>query len=475
MHKHKISRRKFLGQASCSALGSATFMSSALNLGAINTAAARPHIIDAAGDYKALVCVLLAGGCDSHNMLIPTVSSEYDAYKGIRGDLALDLSDVNNITPLNTGGKTYGIHNGMPQLRQLFNDGKASFIANVGTLIEPILNKNDFEYGNKRLPLGLYSHSDQIMQWQTSVPQDRSAVGVGGRIADMLKDMNSIQEVSMNISLDGKNRFQAGNSVIEYSIGNDPNPQNIGIQSFPSWWSNSGFLTEQRNNAINSLMEDRYSNIFQNTYASLTRQTVDSVEILRDAISKRPGYGTQFPDNNLGQDLRMMADIISVQDHLGAKRQIFFTTIGGWDHHDEVLNNQAAMLPIVDSALGAFHSSMVDLNMEDNVTVFTISDFGRTLTSNMQGSDHAWGGNSIVLGGAVNGGNVLGEYPILNNSNPLNLDDRGRFIPTTSVDELYAELALWFGVSINDLSYILPNIGNFNNYATNPAPVGIFS
>ncbi len=473
-HNH-ISRRKFLGQASCAAVGSTAFLSTALNLGVINTAAARPHIINSAGDYKALVCVLLAGGCDSHNMLVPTTTSEYNAYTSIRGDLALPTSSLQEITPNNTGGKTYGIHEGMPLLKALFEADKAGFIANIGTLIEPISNLNDFEYGNKKLPLGLYSHADQIMQWQTSVPQDRSAVGVGGRMADILKDMNSISEVSMNISLNGKNRFQAGNTVIEYSIGNNPNPESIGIQSFPSWWSNSGFLTEQRNQAINSLVDDRYTNIFQDTYADLTRQTVESVGVIRSAISKRPGYATTFPDTKLAQDMRMMADMISVQNHLGANRQIFFTTFGGWDHHDEVLNNQGAMLPVLDGALGSFYSSMEDLNMQDNVTVFTISDFGRTLTSNMQGSDHAWGGNSIVLGGAVNGGNILGQYPTLNLDNPLNLDDRGRFIPTTSVDELYAELALWFGVSINDLGYILPNIGNFNDYSTNAAPIGIFS
>lgn len=479
--KNRLSRRKFLGEASCAALGSTTFLSTALNLGLLNTAAARPHIIGPEGDYKALVCILLAGGADSHNILVPTTSNEYQSYDGIRGDLALGLSDVQNINPNNTPGRTFGIHNGMPQLKTLFDNNKASFIANVGTLVEPIANKNDFLYGNKNLPLGLYSHADQIMQWQTSVPQDRSAVGVGGRMADILKDMNSIDTVSMNISLDGKNRFQAGNTVIEYSIGNDPTPENIGIESLTPWWSNSGYLTEQRNKGINSLMGDVYSNIFQDTYAGLTRQTIESVDIMRSAIGKKPGYPTIFPsaappsNNYLAQDLRMMADMISVQNHLGAKRQIFFTTFGGWDHHDEVLDNQAEMLPKLDAAIGAFYNAMVDLGCEDQVALFTISDFGRTLTSNMQGSDHAWGGNSIIVGGQVNGGNVLGDYPELSNNNDLNLDERGRFIPTTSVDEVYAELALWFGVSLNDLSYILPNIGNFNNYNSNPAPVGLFT
>jgi uncharacterized protein (DUF1501 family) len=473
--KRKISRRRFLGEASCAAIGSTTFLSTALNLGMINTAAARPHILEAESDYKALVVILLAGGADSHNFIIPTTTSEYAAYQGIRGDLALALGNVTNITPANAGGKTYGVHNAMPNVVNLFNQNKLAFVTNVGTLIEPVLNKNDFQYGNKNLPLGLYSHADQIMQWQTSVPQNRSAVGVGGRMADMLKDMNTIDAISMNISLDGKNRFQAGNSVIEYSISNDPNPENIGIQSFPSWWSNSGFLTEQRDNAISNLVEDVYTNIFQDTYADLTRQTIESVELFKSAISKKTGFPTVFPNTNLAQDLRMMADVISVQQHLGAKRQIFFTTFGGWDHHDEVLQNQQNMLPVLDGALGSFYSALTDMNCTDQVTVMTISDFGRTLTTNNQGSDHAWAGNSLIMGGAINGGRLIGTYPELTLTNDLNLDSRGRFIPQISVDQLYAEVALWFGVSVNDLGYILPNIGNFNNYATTPAPYQIFT
>jgi len=186
MSKHHLSRRRFLGQASCAALGSSSFLSTALNLGMINTAAARPHIIGAAGDYKAIVCILLAGGADSHNFLVPTTSSEFSLYQNIRGDLALTEGQLQSI---NTGGKTYGIHESMPNMKDLFDRSKMSFIANVGTLIEPISNRTEWESGLKHIPLGLFSHSDQIMQWQTSVPQDRSAVGVGGRMADILKKL----------------------------------------------------------------------------------------------------------------------------------------------------------------------------------------------------------------------------------------------------------------------------------------------
>lgn len=475
--KKNYSRRQFLGEASCAALGSTAFLSSVLNLGMINTVAARPHIVGASGDYKAIVCVLLAGGLDSHNMLVPTDPTPYADYTNIRADLALPLTTNGNpffldINPDNSA-RSFGLHPSMPNVKNLFDQQQLSFISNIGTLVEPIANANQFYSGVKQMPLGLYSHSDQIMQWQTSVPQDRGALGVAGRMADILQDMNTIDKISMNISLSGKNRYQAGNQVLEYAIGNDEG--DIGITSFPPWWGQSGFLSDKRNEASSSIVEHSYNNIFQETYASMANQTIEAEQIFKSGLARRPGYPTTFSGSKLSQDMRMMADVISVQNHLGANRQIFFTTFGGWDHHNEVLDNQAVMLPVVDNALGEFFSAMQDINMQDNVTVMTISDFGRTLTSNGNGSDHAWGGNSLILGGAVNGRNVFGDYPDLSLSNDLNLDDRGRLIPTISVDELYADVALWFGVSPNDLDYILPNIGNFYSHSPGSSPLGLFS
>ena len=470
----KISRRNFLGQASCAAIGSTAFLSTALNLGMINTAAARPHILQNPNDYKAIVCILLAGGADSFNMLMP-VDGRYNDYVNVRGanDLALrkdaDMNGPAQILPLNS---EYGVHHTMTAVANLFNQGNLSFLANIGTLIEPIMDINDLEFGNKKIPLGLYSHADQIMQWQTSVPQNRSAVGVGGRMADILSDMSTINGVSMNISLDGKNRFQAGNQVLEFSLANNSTVDNLGFQGFPSWYSNAGFLGQRRNEVVNNLVEDVYSNIFQKTYGSLTRQTIASIDTFKAALSKKEDVTAHFtPDVRLSQDLRMMAEVMSIQNDLGNNRQIFFTTFGGWDHHDDVIGNQERMLPILSNAMGELHSALGQLGLQDKVTTFTISDFGRTLTSNGNGSDHAWGGNSMIMGGAVDGGKIIGSYPEFDLSmNALNIDERGRFIPTTSVDKFYADIATWFGVSTNDLSYILPNIGNFD-----ASPLGIFS
>ena len=479
--KRTISRRQFLGQASCAAIGSTAFLSTALNLGMINTVAARPHILSNGNDYKAMVCILLAGGADSFNMLVPTTAADYAEYAAVRGNLALPYNTgtppQNQILDLNgtdTLDKTYGVHQGMGAVRDLYNAGDLAFISNIGTLIEPIGDADGLYTGGKQLPLGLYSHADQIMQWQTSVPQSRSAVGVGGRMADILKDMGGIDAVSMNISLDGKNRFQAGNMVNEFSIPNNATVDNLGFEAPPFWWPSQGYLAQTRNQAVNNLVEDVYSNIFQKTYGSLTRQTVESIEVFKSALARKTDIPVTFSDNRLSQDLRMMADIISVNKHLGNQRQIFFTTFGGWDHHDEVLNNQNRMLPVLSDAMSEFQQAMNHLGLQDDVVTFTISDFSRTLTSNGNGSDHAWGGNAMIMGGAIDGGKIYGNYPVLNLNESLNIDERGRFVPTTSVDEFYAELALWFGASPNDLSYILPNIGNFYSYSPSTPPIGMF-
>jgi len=473
-----ISRRNFLGQASCAAIGSTAFLSSALNLGMINTLSARPHILNNSGDYKAMVCILLAGGADSFNMLVPTDTAEFNAYQDVRGSLALEQNDLLPITPHNTNGRTFGIHGGMTRARDLFNADKLSFISNIGTLVEPIANLNDLESGNRKLPLGLFSHSDQIMQWQTSVPQSRTAVGIGGRMADILNDMQTTGGVSMNISLAGKNRFQAGKTVVEFALSNTATPDNLNIGVLPGW-GNAGYLAHARDNAIGGMVEDVYSNIFQDTYSGLTRQTFESTNLFKTALAKKPDSPATFSDTRLSQDMRMISEMISVQQHLGNNRQIFFTTFGGWDHHDEVLGSQGQMLPVLSDALGEFYDALAYLGKQDDVVTFTISDFGRTLSSNGNGSDHAWGGNQLIMGGAVDGGKIQGTYPSLQlANNPLNIDERGRLIPTTSVDEFYAELALWFGVSPNDLNYILPNLSNF--YSPQPltpdyAPIGLFA
>ncbi len=468
-------------------MGSTTLLSTLTQLTSLNGAMGKqPSNAAYPTDYKALVCILLSGGVDSYNMLIPmgvnaSGDNGFNEYKAIRSDLAV-LNPIALTNPQCVGFRdftcnygAFGVHPQMPGVRDLFNSGKLSFISNIGTLVEPILNKTQFDSGLKKLPLGLYSHNDQMMQWQTSVPQSRDALGFGGRMADLLNAANSITEVSMNISLSGKNTFQRGQNISEYSISNNVLPNNVGFQALPEWWGNSGYLTDLRNATMDSLVSQNYANLLKKTYASNTKTATAAFAVFKEALTKVPTLATPFPGSRLAADLLAIAKIISVRSQLGAKRQIFFVNYGGWDMHDDLLFGLESKLPVVSQALKAFYDATVELGVADKVTSFTISDFGRTITSNGKGSDHAWGGNQIVMGGAVNGGRVMGAYPKMDENYPLNVSFRGNFIPAVSTDEFYAELALWYGISPSDLCYVLPNLGNFYSYSAGHYPIGFMN
>jgi uncharacterized protein (DUF1501 family) len=486
-----MNRRDFIRQSSCAAMGSTTLLSTLTNLGAVNGAmSGNMSNVKSNEDYKALVCILFSGGMDSFSTLIPSGTTTggdngFIDYKNVRSDLAVQLSSsllqLNNPqctgfrgVPCNYG--SFGVHPAMSGVRDLFNSGKLAFMSNIGTLVEPVMNYTQFDSGLKKLPLGLYSHSDQAMQWQTSVPQSREALGVGGRLADLLHASNSHQEISMNISLDGKNTFQRGQDIAEYAISNNINPNNVGITALPSWWGNSGFLTQQRNNAVDSLVSKVYDNLLRKTYSTTAKSSIAAFDIFKEALKKVPSIITPSPDTSLSKDLQAIAKIMSVRSPLGAKRQIFFVNYGGWDMHSNLVNGMNDQLLIVSQALKAFYDTTAELGIAENVTTFTISDFARTITSNGLGADHAWGGNMMVMGGAVNGGKIFGTFPKMDViSNPQNVSFRGNFIPSISTDEMYAELALWYGVSPYDLCYVLPNLSNFYTYSPNNYPVGFMN
>ncbi|MEM8931620.1 MAG: DUF1501 domain-containing protein [Acidobacteriota bacterium] len=466
------SRRRFLGQASCSAVGATSLFSSLLNLRAAGALAASstavPTIQPAAAlpgnDYKALVCLFLAGGNDSFNMLVPRGSAEHAEYTTVRADLALPAASLLPITPATSDGRTYGVHPGMPEVAQLFADRRLSFVANVGSLVEPT-TKAGVISGSAKLPLGLYSHSDQIMQWQTSLPDQRTSLGWAGRTADLLHTSNSDSTVSMNLSLGGTNAFQSGSRVVPYSIRSS-GTGSIGIHGY----GESGLFNQLRTSAINSLLDQQYQNLFIDTFARGTKGAIDAHQRYSSAIGGFAPMATTYSTNPVSQSFQMVARTIAARQALGVRRQTFFILFGGWDHHDEVLNAQAAMLPVVSKGLGEFHQALTELGMLDDVVTFTASDFARTLTSNGRGSDHAWGGHHMVMGGPVRGGDLYGTYPQLYADNPLDTG-RGRLIPTLSCDEYFAELALWFGVAPSDLSTVLPNIGRFYTPGSG-APIG---
>ncbi len=478
----KLNRRQFLGQASCAAVGATTLLSSLASLRVTNKLLSTQ--LTPMDDYKALVCILLAGGNDSYNMLVPFGQTEYDEYAATRSNLALARETIRPLSQQSPIGKDLGIHPSFGSLQavpgfenttrieDLYQSQKLAFIANVGTLIEPLQNYQEFENGMKRLPLGIYSHSDQIEQWQTALPQSRSSIGWGGRMADLLQEGDTQTSISMNISLAGRNVFQSGQTVLEYSISNQGDGVE-GIKSFPGWWNNAGFLEQIREDAVKDMAAQMYANVFQDTYGSLTDSSLETIEAFQEAIQNVGSFQTAFSEEALSQDLQMIARTIAANQAIGTKRQTFFTTFGGWDHHDEVMNNQMYMLGVVSAAVGEFMSALEEVNLQDKVGLFIISDFARTLTSNGNGSDHAWGGNVFVAGGEVKGGQVYGSYPdtyIM--GNPLMVSPRGNFIPTIASDLYFAELALWFGISPHDLHLVLPNIGNFYDVNSGQPPIG---
>ena len=462
--QNKYSRRKFLGTMSCAAVGSTTFFSTLFNLQAMNAASlsSAPAMANEE-DYRALVCIMLGGGNDSFNMVVPTSNEHYNEYVNTRSNQALAQNTLLGLDPVSYNEKELGLHPSMPELKGLFDQGKLAVLCNVGTLVQPTTKSGYFNGAS--LPFGLYSHIDQDRQWQTSVPQTNSPTGWAGRLADMVQAANTNQDISMNISLAGKNIFQLGDNVAEYSIL-PTGTGSIGITGF----GGTSTFDQIRTGAVNSLMEQQYQDIFKQTYASTVKASQNTHELFSSAVGGS-NLTTVFSGNELSQSLQMVARTIKVRNELGVTRQTFFVRLDGWDHHDELLNNQNEMLGMVSKAMSEFQTALAELNIEDCVTTFTISDFARTLTSNGNGTDHAWGGNVLVMGNKVIGQEVYGSYPSLALNGDLEVGG-GVLIPQISTDEYFAELALWYGVSKSDLPLLFPNIGNFYNTMSAAAPLG---
>lgn len=454
------SRRTFLTHSCGLGVAAATSTSTMLSLGFARQAAAHNH----GGDYKALVCIMLAGGNDAYNMLVPYDQDQYDEYRTFRSDLALER---NNLLPLpeNDEGRIYGLHSGMADIEQLYRQGEVAIVNNVGTLLEPI-DPVALQEGRAKVPIGLYSHSDQQMQWQTAVSYSRSATqGWAGRIAD-LQGPELANGISMNISLNGTNVFQSGERAVPYNI----HANGDGAQSIWAYGDDGGY-NSKRKQMIDDVFDVHHDNLLRNEYSLRMRRAIDNAKTFVEAIQQAPDIQTTFIDQRLSTAMHQIARVISVREVLGATRQTFYVLIGGWDHHDEVLNNQARMLPYVSYAMSRFRDALREIGVYDQVTTFTISDFGRTLTSNGKGSDHGWGAHHLVMGGAVNGGKMYGMYPTLHQNHPMDTG-RGVFMPTTSTEQYFAELALWFGVAPTDLDRVLPNIRNFYAPGSLETPLG---
>lgn len=454
-----IDRRRFLRKSLHAALGGVALYSAPGTLRLISAAAAeRPYAFN---DYKALVCVFLFGGNDSFNTLAPISGSERGDYAASRGAIAVPAGDLHALVPAVGGGAAnYGLHPALTEIAGLFNAGKAAVVANVGGLLHPT-TQAEYQSGTVPVPPQLFSHSDQSVQWQTSRPDDANANGWGGRIADLLQSANSGQ-VPMSISLGGNNPFQRGAVVQPYGIGTQGVERLNYSDNGPEAWYLEGDNSAGEAAWDALIQPGPQSHLLERAFAGSVRRSIDNYRIVADALGTPPVWNTPFPqENSLADQLQMVARLIGVRSALGMHRQVFYVSVGGYDTHAAQLAEHPWLLGQLSQALHAFHAATVQLGVDDAVTTFTASDFGRSLAMNAGGTDHGWGGHHFVLGGAVRGKRFYGSLPSLApNGNP---DDTGfgQIIPTTAVDQYSATLARWFGVDAGGVADIFPNLGRF--------------
>lgn len=490
--KIDLSRRNFLRNASLISAAGSVAAPFALNLFAMNVAAAAAQT----ADYKALVCVFLAGGNDHNNTVIATDPNSWAGYLAARntgGSASIALmnsdttSNVLNLTPNDpqnrNPGRSFALHPNMPGMKSLFDSGRAAVIANVGPLIKPIKTKTQYQsLSAADKPANLFSHSDQTSQWNSTNPA-KQIYGWGGRMADQLIGSNTAQNLSC-MSLSGNSVFLAGETINQYQINSNGTPTAIG--GFSNLFGSTGNYLQPIITTPSS------SNMFELEHAAVVSRAIAAQANLNSIMTAFPASGiapsasiqytipnTNPPalaDNSLAIQLRTVARIIAGRNiaGVGAHRQVFFVTLGGFDTHDFQAVNHASLMARLSHAVDYFNTALVTLpggDMSSNVTLFTASDFGRTLTSNGDGTDHGWGAHHFVVGGAVNGNQIYGTFPktVVNSVSTNNLDvGSGNYIPQISVDQYAGTLARWFGLSPSEIATVFPNLNNFS-LANDPA------
>lgn len=454
-----FNRRDFLRRSIAGALGGVGLYSALGNLQLVS-AAARQNL-GAPNDYKALVCVFLFGGNDSFNTIVPHDTTHYNIYQASRPAVALSRASImaNALTPLAiapglpggppSDGASYGLHASMPQLRTLFNQQHAAIIGNVGTLLGPI-TKAQYQAGTHPAPPQLFSHDDQSNFWQTSRPEDANANGWGGRIADLLHSVNTNQQLPMTISVSGQNLFQRGADVDQYVMA---------AQGVPPIEFLEIYQNELGVDAFNALMaQGTQAHMFERGYASAMRRSIATYEMVNTALNAATPLTTVFGNGSLASQLAMVARMINVRAALGMQRQVFYVGLGGFDTHNDQVGTQANILTDLSESLQAFYAATVEMGLSESVTTFTASDFGRTISTNSDGTDHGWGGHHFVVGGAVRGGRFFGQMNSLAQTSNPNDAGYGQVIPTTGVDQYAATLARWFGVGNSDIADIFPSL-----------------
>lgn len=441
------SRRAFLQRASSLSIAGVA-APWALNLATLAEASAAT-----ASDYKALVCVFLYGGNDYANTLVPYDSANYALYQAQRPTLAY-ARDALTATALAPSvalpdGRQYAFAPELSPLLPLFNGGQLGVMLNVGTLIQPT-TKAQYLAKSVPLPPKLFSHNDQQSVWQSSSPEG-AVSGWGGRMGDLFESGNGNATFTC-VNVSGNAVFMSGKTAVQYQVSTNGSVAVNGI-------AKPLFGSTACSNALRTIITQPRTDMFESEYARVMNRSIVADGALSTALSGAPAIATAFPTGGLADQLKMVARMISCASALGAKRQVFFVSMGGFDTHDGLVANHPGLLSAVSGAMAAFYDATVELGVADKVTTFTASDFGRTLAGNNDGSDHGWGSMHLMMGAAVKGGRFYGTPPVVANNGPDDVG-QGRLLPSTSVDQYAATLGAWLGISSTDLLTVLPNLVN---------------
>jgi uncharacterized protein (DUF1501 family) len=412
-----------------------------------------PALAQAGSDYRALVCVFLYGGNDSNNTIVPMDDASFKAYTAARDILGIPSS---SLTPVESvSGAPFGFYSPLAEVASMFSSKELAVVANVGSLVQP-LTRSQYQAAQAPIPANLFSHADQQLQWQSSIAQGNSPTGWGGRAADY------VAAQGMNSSAFPTFLSVAGNTL----EGTGAKTQLVAIspgQSLQLAGFNNSAASEARLSALTNLLTLTSGVSLAQAANSTLSMSMADAKALAAALGKAGPLSTQFPTTTLGRQLQQVAQIIQVQSELGMQRQVFFCSFGSFDTHTGELSTLNSLYPQLSQALAAFYSATEELGMAQNVTTFTESDFNRTFQpTSGDGSDHAWGGHHLVLGGAVKGGQIYGTFPTFQLGGPDDTDTRGRWIPTTSIDQYGATLCSWFGIPDSAMNSVFPNLANFS-------------
>jgi len=467
MNKQQHSRRQFLRTASMASMAGLTVSPFLLELNSVAAMAQQ----SGTSDYRALVCIFLQGGNDGHGTVIATDTESFAAFTQARSGAPGLAYPQGNLLPITLktpqSGRTFALNPYLGGVQNLFNAGRAAIISNSGTLVAPV-TKAQIQANSVPLPASLYSHFDQTAAWQAITATGGSAVheGWGGAIADIIGSQNSNAAFTC-ISTAGTALFLSGESTYQLNVTSAGPIPIYGL-------ANPIFGTSASTSALSSILTADETNLFAKEYAAVVNRSIAAQASLATAMLPAGAGGVANPpqyldpttnkltDNPLASSLQTVARIIGGRSGLGASRQIFYVQLGGFDMHDNQAPQHATLLTQLGSALEYFDSVMTTAGLSNNVTAFTASDFGRTLTANSDGTDHGWGSHHFVVGGAVNGQDMYGTYPVIG-SNQANDMGAGRLIPTTSIEEYAGTLARWFGLSDGQVRQVFPNFGNFGS------------